>query len=246
MQKTELLEHGKYYHIYNCGINGVDLFRIKEDYERFLRLYEKYILPVCETYAWVLMKNHFHFMVKIKDNIVYKYSNDDESFDKERFNDIKWETVDILSTNITRSSTSIGLKDASSRHHPKDLAKGGSKLIPEAHLHFSHLFNAYAKYFNTKYDRHGSLFERQFKRKKIDNIRYFQTVVIYIHQNPVHHGFCEHPLEYGWSSYHTCISINPTKLKREETNGWFGNMRNFKNLHDKKVEIDNIEYYLEL
>jgi putative transposase len=57
---------------------------------------EKYVLPVCEIYAWVLMKNHFHILVKIRENRVYKYSNDSGMFDKERFNDIKWETMELL------------------------------------------------------------------------------------------------------------------------------------------------------
>jgi len=67
MQKTQELIPAKYYHIYNCGINGENLFKITEDYERFMRLYEKYISPIAETYAWVLMKNHFHFLVRILD-----------------------------------------------------------------------------------------------------------------------------------------------------------------------------------
>jgi REP element-mobilizing transposase RayT len=29
-------------------------------------LYEEYIIPVADTYAWVLMKNHFHFLIRIK------------------------------------------------------------------------------------------------------------------------------------------------------------------------------------
>ena len=60
MQK---LEFGKYYHIYNRGINSCDLFVENENYEHFLRLYEKYINPIVDTYAWVLMKNHFHLLV---------------------------------------------------------------------------------------------------------------------------------------------------------------------------------------
>ncbi|MCP4362605.1 MAG: hypothetical protein GY796_31755, partial [Chloroflexi bacterium] len=32
----------------------------------FLRLYGKYIAPVAETYAYCLLRNHFHFAVRIK------------------------------------------------------------------------------------------------------------------------------------------------------------------------------------
>lgn len=63
----EKLQPGKYYHIYNRGNNREDLFRTAGNYQHFLHLYEKYIVPVAETYAWVLMKNHFHLLVKIKE-----------------------------------------------------------------------------------------------------------------------------------------------------------------------------------
>ena len=67
MQKFEPLLHGQYYHIYNCGINGDALFREKTNYEYFLRLYEKYIGPVTDTFAGCLMGNHFHLLVRIKE-----------------------------------------------------------------------------------------------------------------------------------------------------------------------------------
>lgn len=62
-----MLQHGKYYHIYNRGNNREDLFKVSDNYQHFLKLYEKYISPIADTYAWVLMKNHFHLLVRIKD-----------------------------------------------------------------------------------------------------------------------------------------------------------------------------------
>ena len=58
---------GKFYHIYNRGNNGENLFYEKENYLYFLKLYEKYMEPIIETYAWVLLKNHFHLLVYIKE-----------------------------------------------------------------------------------------------------------------------------------------------------------------------------------
>ncbi|WP_225318013.1 hypothetical protein [Flavobacterium luteum] len=58
-QKVALL-HGNYYHIYNRGNNGIDVFLETENYYHFLRLYAKYIEPIADTYAWCLLKNHFH------------------------------------------------------------------------------------------------------------------------------------------------------------------------------------------
>ena len=62
------LEYNKYYHIYNRGINSCALFRKHENYEYFLKLYEHHIDPIAETFAWCLLRNHFHFIVRIKNN----------------------------------------------------------------------------------------------------------------------------------------------------------------------------------
>ena len=61
------LEAGNYYHIYNRGVNRCNLFRTSENYRYFLRQYEKYIDPIADTFAWALMKNHFHLLIRIKE-----------------------------------------------------------------------------------------------------------------------------------------------------------------------------------
>ncbi len=223
MQSFEKLEHGKYYHIYNCGNNGENLFRENRDYEHFMSLYDRYVDPIADTYAWCLMGNHFHLLVSVKENIMYKYSNAGRSIDAARFNEVKWETTDLPA-----------------------FEEPGSVKKPEPTKHFSHLFNAYAKYFNIKYKRRGSLFIRPFKRKTINHERYFQQLVVYIHNNPVYHGFVDHPAEYPWSSYLSCISVKPTKLQRETVIGWFDDIANFKVVHEGKVEYIKIGEWLGL
>lgn len=99
---------------------------------------------------------------------------------------------------------------------------------------FSNLYNAYTKAFNKKYHRHGALFERPFKRKLIKNENYLLNLIQYIHNNPVHHGFCENPIEYPWSSYLSCLSQKPTRLKREKVIELFEDIENFKYLHSMK------------
>ena len=67
MQQPQPLNYGKFYHIYNKGVNSCDLFYESTNYEHFLKLYDTYISPVADTYAWVLMKNHFHLLIRIKE-----------------------------------------------------------------------------------------------------------------------------------------------------------------------------------
>ncbi len=61
------LEYGKFYHIYNRGINSQNIFFNKENYLYFMQLYGKYIENIAETFAWCFMPKHFHFLVRIKD-----------------------------------------------------------------------------------------------------------------------------------------------------------------------------------
>ncbi len=206
---------GKYYHIYNRGNNGEDLFRVSDNYQHFLRLYEKYVHPVADTFAWVLMKNHFHLLVRIKD--------------------LRGET------DLPGFKNLAGLKEKFKRNHP------------QASQHFSNLFNAYCKAFNKKYGRTGSLFEKPFHRIPVDSEKYFRQLVIYIHTNPVHHGFTDNYKDYPWSSYGTILSLKPTKLRRNEVIGWFDDKANFVAAHEQMInsgkfinfdeyKIDGINY----
>ncbi|MEO8793964.1 MAG: hypothetical protein ABI390_00785, partial [Daejeonella sp.] len=42
------------------------LFRNNENYRFFLAKYTQHILPVADTFAWCLIPNHFHFLIRIK------------------------------------------------------------------------------------------------------------------------------------------------------------------------------------
>lgn len=61
---------GKYFHIYNRGINGEDLFKERKNYFFFLEQYKFYCADVFETLAYCLLKNHFHLLVYVKENIM--------------------------------------------------------------------------------------------------------------------------------------------------------------------------------
>lgn len=54
------------FHVYNHG-NADDLiFKENTNYSFFLKRYRKYIPVIADTYAYCLMPNHFHFMIKVK------------------------------------------------------------------------------------------------------------------------------------------------------------------------------------
>lgn len=62
----EQLQTNTFYHIYNRGINGEDIFKATENYNYFLNKYSTFVSPVADTYAYCLLKNHFHILIKTK------------------------------------------------------------------------------------------------------------------------------------------------------------------------------------
>src|SRR6476620_11518170 len=56
-----------YYHIYNRGNNGDNLFYKKENYFHFLKKFNHYLDHYLDTFAYCLLPNHFHLLVRIKD-----------------------------------------------------------------------------------------------------------------------------------------------------------------------------------
>ena len=65
MNIQPLLE-GRYFHIYNRGVNGENLFKNEAGYRFFLEQYRFYCSGVFETHSYCLLKNHFHFLVFVK------------------------------------------------------------------------------------------------------------------------------------------------------------------------------------
>lgn len=298
MQHFETLDEGHFYHIYNHAVGGLSLFQNEGDYCHFLYLYEKYIQPIADTYAWVLMPNHFHILVRMREDLVYRYcahgevlkedgkywqpyvdlsstssstttssttsdsscepvrrSEAIERVETDRWKEMKWETMRIPNLSSRKALDSVGYSegeesgrkalDAAGCKKSEEISSEASNNItgdkediiyrkPKPEKHISHLCSSYSLYYNRKHDKWGTLFQRPFKRKRIDNEAYLRTVLIYIHNNPVHHGFCDHPLEYPWSSFLSCTSDGITKLRRKEVLSWFGDKSSFLEQHKEK------------
>ncbi|MEG2102074.1 MAG: hypothetical protein RRY99_11265 [Flavobacterium sp.] len=72
--RIENLEPDRFYHIYNRGVNGDKVFQEKDNYMFFMAQFLKYLADVCDLYAYCLMPNHFHFVIKIKSkNELFKF-----------------------------------------------------------------------------------------------------------------------------------------------------------------------------
>jgi len=72
------LEPGRFYHIFNRGINSRLIFLNDENYRFFLRKVTLYVIPYFDIYAYCLMPNHFHFLLKVKagTNVISSFKKD--------------------------------------------------------------------------------------------------------------------------------------------------------------------------
>ena len=121
-----------------------------------------------------------------------------------------------------------------------------TKVEKRINQQFSNLFNAYTKAFNKKYQRTGSLFEHSFERKLIPDVNYLKRLVLYIHNNPVHHGFCSHPMEYPWSSYFSYLYPKKNSLQMKTAQDWSQEETNFGSWLNEEVKVDEIEKWLKM
>lgn len=169
----------KYYHIYNHANGNENLFREQKNYEYFLEKYKQHINPIAETIAWCLMPNHFHLLVKIKTE------------------------EEIVSTSFS-AFPKFGTLEKLEKSGKLEKLKKLETLESKSNFlskQFANFFSSYTQSFNKVYGRRGSLFLKNFKRKEILDENYLRNLILYIHLNPLKHGFTNDILDWKWNSY---------------------------------------------
>ena len=76
--KKEEFMKGEYFHLYNRSVDKTLLFKNDEDYQYFLtKIRPKIITYPASVFAYCLMPNHFHFLLRQDDDEpIYKIFND--------------------------------------------------------------------------------------------------------------------------------------------------------------------------
>ncbi len=101
---------------------------------------------------------------------------------------------------------------------------------------FSNFFNCYSKTINKDQNRYGSIFQKPFKRKLIENESNLFVLINYIHRNPIHHNLCDNVNDYKWSSYNEIINSNNQFISIKNILNLFVDLNDFKLLVDKSIE----------
>lgn len=189
--RLDNLEAGCFYHIFNRGINGCMTFKNDDNRRFFLQKAKLYLEEVADVYAYCLMPNHFHFILRIKET---------------------------EGDNFARVSN-FGKVDRTGLHSNNSKA---SKQLGK-------LMSSYTQAFNKYHNRHGSLFERPFKRKRINSEEYLRKAIIYVHQNVI---VLNPKIEdYPFSSYKSFLSDASSSICKNEVIELFGDINNFKSMH---------------
>ena len=226
MTSPSPLLYNTYYHIYNRGTNRENIFIEERNYDLFLRLYEKHLLPVTDLCVYCLLRNHFHLLVRVKSE------------------------EEILSNKKTLKVSAPPLRDVvqgSSAIHDESL--GGKPLgsLKSRYVsdQFSNFFNAYAKTINIAYGRTGSLFQHPFGRVPITSTRQFWKVVAYIHQNPQKHGFVKDFRNWKYSSYGIMLTNRRSAVNRALLMKWFGTTDDYLSLNQDWVTDAQSRWFAE-
>ncbi len=205
------LEQDRFYHIYNHAVGNEQLFNSDNNYLFFLKLFKKYLLEYVDMYAYCLMPNHFHFIIKIKSE------------------------KEILNKSIVRGGN-CPTRVQNPRRDGE--ASSISLLISKQ---FSHLFNSYSQSYNKENKRKGSLFMNRFKRKEIDNKEYLVKLIHYVHFNPVLADLSSDISEWKYSSYNVIVDNSFTSIARNQVIEMFNDKYNFVFCHKTEPEILGIE-----
>lgn len=56
----------KFYHVFNRAIGNEKCFLNEDNYLFFLKKLEQYVFPVTDVYAYSLLPNHFHLVIKVR------------------------------------------------------------------------------------------------------------------------------------------------------------------------------------
>ncbi|MBN3036758.1 MAG: hypothetical protein JW861_14330 [Bacteroidales bacterium] len=196
------LEPNKFYHIFNHAVGNENLFVEDKNYIFFLNKFEKYMVEFVDVFAYCLMPNHFHFLLRVKD-----------------VNQKCQTALKVSDTFNNRSSNYNVVSNA-----------------------FKKFFTSYTNSYNKVYHKRGSLFQPRFKRRLIGDEKHLLNTIIYIHTNPVSHGFVSRNADWPYSSYNRIVEKDKTRwLKSDEVIELFDDISNFISCHNRISALDEIE-----
>ena len=191
-------EQNGFYHVICKSIDCRDLFRCDDNRLFYLNQYHKLVSLVADTFAYSMLTNHAHFLIRTK-----------------AIREINQLLIKIPDSKLSPTQKRFLNANQTEMFH---------ELVEQQ---FNRLFISYVRNYNKIADQEGHLFLRPFRRILVEDDAHLSHLVIYIHANPVKHNVTRNFATYPWSSYPLILSDNSTYIKRKEVLEWFGSRENF-------------------
>ena len=221
--RRDNLAPGEYYHVFNRGNNKQDIFIDRRDWARLLFLVIYFQSPL----NFYNMGRQISYLVKHR---MFNIPDDVEA------DIIKNRAVELVGFTLMPNHFHLILRE---------LKEGGiSKYMQR-------ILNAYTKYFNTRHEKVGHLFQGPYKMVRISNNEQLLYLSTYIHHNPRElKDWRDKEDSYPWSSYQDYITENRWNKLLENSivmeqfknkNGYrqFVKTSPAKNLLDEELMIDS-------
>ena len=87
------MNHVSFYHIYNRGNNKQPIFFESKNYLHFVKLFDKYLSRYIDVYAYCLMPNHFHFLIRLKEIVEVSPNQTSEVLKTSEVSEDVWTTL---------------------------------------------------------------------------------------------------------------------------------------------------------
>jgi len=240
----EPLQPDSSFHIFNHANGFENVFKHEANYYFFMDKYWKYIGPIAETYAYCLMPNHFHLVIRIRkrEAIEELIRNKNKSSKNNNFsNSNNFSKVSNPERSGNLSSTEFD------QTKPVNFGKVGtisdSEIQKYLSKQFANLFSSYTQSFNKVYGRMGSLFIKNFKRESITDRTHFLNTVVYTHRNPIHHSFCKNYEDWTYSSYNEILQGTTSGIETTKLLKMTGGLNGFLQIHKRSLDTpDNKNY----
>ena len=206
LKYTAPFEQGAYYHVICKALGNQRLFLNDENRRYFLQQYDHYLKPYLYTCCYILLDNHCHFLIQVKDEteiISHVTGIDDKKRTIQQRRFISGEPLVTINTLLERQ--------------------------------FNSFFVSYTRSFNNLYKRKGHLFDSPFKRIFINNESHLVQVVVYIHANAIKHNLTDRMEGYSWSSFNDYL-LPPQRIETERIVNIFGGKEQFLKTHKIQTE----------
>jgi putative transposase len=109
---------------------------------------------------------------------------------------------------------------------------------------FRKMFIGYSMAINKQEGRTGSLFQKNFRRKKINETSYLLNAIHYINHNPLRHGMLKDMDTYPWNSYRSHLEDRDSLIDQNEVTSLFGDLRRYADFHHRKPAAKNESFWV--